>query len=91
MARLFEYSGNVNPALSFIPVRVFGPELHSEGATRIEQFDLSNELDCEFQCTTPNLLAGVIRILSGESVAMPVKSTSTSFYVLRGSGKTEWG
>ncbi len=73
-----------------MPVRLLGPHLHAEGPTRVEFFDLSGELGAPSPCTSPNLLAGFVRICAHQSQAMRVCATSSMFFCLRGAGETSW-
>jgi gentisate 1,2-dioxygenase len=89
-SEIYEYTSSANPKMSEIPIRVFGPELHQEGPSRIVPFDLSEDLQLDYPATSPNLMASFVRILTGESVPTGVKrATSQLFYVIRGQGKSQ--
>ena len=49
-------------------------------------FDLGAKFDVNYPATSPNLLAGYVRILAGESIDTQARATSQSFYVINGSG-----
>lgn len=77
---------------------VHPPSLHESGPTRIIPFDISEHMNIPYAATSPNLLAGFIRIVAGESISSDAMATSQAFYVIRGSGKSvseeetvEWG
>lgn len=89
-AEMYEYVSNANPPMSEIPLRVFPPKLHQEGATRVVPFDLSKELELDYAATSPNLLAHFVRIVAGDSLKTSVSThaTSQAFYMIRGKGKS---
>jgi len=90
-AELFEYTSNANPIMSEIPFKVYGPELHQRGPSRVIPFDLRDELQLDYAATSPNLLAGFVRVLEKHSLETSVDfaATSQAFYVIRGSGASE--
>lgn len=98
-ARIFEYGSAANPDLKPIPILVHPPELHEKGPTKIHSFDISDFLDIDYPCTSPNLMASFVRILASESIDTEATATSQAFYVIRGTGytdseehgKIEWG
>ncbi len=89
-ARLFDYRQAANPIrpglTEPIPEGRWGPELHATGPTAIVPLDLSAGLGCQAPATSPALSASFVRILAGESLAVPANATSSLFYALRGSG-----
>lgn len=88
-AEIYEYTSSANPKMSEIPIRVFGPELHQQGPSRVVPLDLSADLQLDYAATAPNLLASFVRILAGESLPTGVeRATSQLFYVIRGKGKS---
>jgi gentisate 1,2-dioxygenase len=89
-AEIYEYTSSANPKMTEIPIRVFGPELHQNGPTRVIPFDLSADLQLDFPATTPNLMASFVRIETGDTLPTGVKrATSQLFYVIRGAGKSQ--
>lgn len=87
---IYEYTSNANPPMTEVPVRVFPPSLHQEGASRVEVLDLSRELALPYPATAPNLLANFIRVRPGDQVESAVEwATSQSFYVIRGNGSSQ--
>lgn len=87
---IYEYTSNANPPMTEVPVRIFPPSLHQEGASRVEVLDLSKELALSYPATSPNLLANFIRVRPGEQVESGVEwATSQSFYVIRGNGSSQ--
>jgi len=90
-AELYEYSSNANPTMSEVPFRVYGPELHQRGPSAVIPFDLRDELQLDYAATSPNLLAGFVRVLEKDSLETGVEfaATSQAFYVIRGSGASE--
>jgi gentisate 1,2-dioxygenase len=88
-AEIYEYTSTANPKMSEIPIRVFGPELHQRGPTRVIPFDLSDDLQLDYPATAPNLMANFVRILAGEEIPTAVeRATSQLFYVIRGHGRS---
>lgn len=90
-AQIFEYGSAANPDMKPIPVVVHPAELHESGATRVIPFDVSDALEIEhdYACTSPNLLASFLRINVGDGIATEASNaTSQAFYVIRGSGHT---
>jgi gentisate 1,2-dioxygenase len=88
-AQIFEYGNAANPEMKPIPVLIHPPVLHESGQTRIIPFDISNFLDIDIPCTSPNLLASFIRINVHDSIETHIpNATSQAFYVIRGSGTT---
>ncbi len=87
-ARIYEYGSAANPELPKVPVVVHPASLHESGATRVIPFDLSELLGGEGPCTSPNLMASYVRIVTGESITTQAKATSQAYYVIRGSGST---
>jgi len=90
-AELYEYSSNANPTMSEVPFRVYGPELHQRGPSAVIPFDLRDELQLDYAATSPNLLAGFVRVLEKDSLETGVEfaATSQAFYVIRGVGVSE--
>jgi gentisate 1,2-dioxygenase len=88
-ARIYEYGAAANPEIAPIPVLLHPPELHESGPTKIHSFDISDFLEIEYPCTSPNLLASFIRINERESIDTSATATSQAFYVIRGTGYTD--
>lgn len=92
--RYFEYTQAADPigsrAISQLPFANFGSELHRTGGTRIIPLDVSEQLRCPSPATSPALCANFVRILAGESLATEFNATSLLFYVMYGSGRTEF-
>ena len=87
-ARIYEYGSAANPHVPPIPVLVHPASLHENGPTAIHHFDISDFLQIEYPCTSPNLMASFLRICRGESLTTHAVATSQAFYVIRGSGYT---
>ena len=83
-----EYMSAVNPAMPKIAVEAFPHTLHASGATRIIPFDLSASLKTHYAATTPNLYAGYLRVLAGESLETDFIAASQMFFVIQGAGST---
>jgi len=89
-AQIFEYGSAANPDMKPIPVFVHPAMLHENGDTRIIPFDISETLDIESPCTSPNLMASFVRITVGDDITTHAPdATSQAFYVIRGSGTTQ--
>lgn len=88
-AEFKEYMSAVNPPMPKIDVLSFPHTLHEDGATRIIPFDLKEQLQTNYDATTPNLMANFIRISDGTSIRTDAKATSQMFYVIRGKGRTQ--
>jgi gentisate 1,2-dioxygenase len=90
----YEYTKAADPlgsgAIAKIPFAEFGSELHETGGTRIIPLDISEKLGCEAPATSPALCANFVRILAGEALSTNFNATSHIFYVMRGSGHTEF-
>ena len=90
----YEYTKAADPigsgAISKIPLAEFGSELHKTGSTRIIPLDISKKLNCEGPATSPALCANFVRILAGEALSTNFNATSQLFYVMHGSGRTEF-
>jgi len=90
----YEYTKAADPigsgAISKIPFAEFGKELHETGGTRIIPLDISEKLGCEGPATSPALCANFVHILAGEELSTNFNATSQMFYVMRGSGRTEF-
>jgi gentisate 1,2-dioxygenase len=93
-SRYYEYTKAADPlgscAISKIPLAEFGSELHQVGTTRIIPLDIRHELGCEGPATSPALCANFVRILAGEEVSANFNATSQLFYVMYGSGSTDF-
>ena len=92
--KYYEYTKAADPirsgAISQIPLAEFGSELHETGSTRIIPLDISAKLGCEGPATSPALCANFVRILAGEGLSTAFNATSQLFYVIYGSGLTEF-
>jgi gentisate 1,2-dioxygenase len=90
----YEYTKAADPigsgAISQVPFAEFGSELHQTGSTRIIPLDISEQLGCAGPATSPALCANFVRILAGEQLATNFNATSQIFYVMSGSGRTEF-
>lgn len=90
----YEYTKAADPvgsgAISQIPFADFDSELHKTGCTRIIPLDISEKLGCEGPATSPALCANFVRILAGEALSTNFNATSQLFYVMYGSGLTEF-
>ncbi len=84
-----EYMSAVNPTMPKIDVIDYPNSLHEQGETRFIPFDLSEQLHTGYPATSPNLMAGYLRICKDEMLKTDVKATSQMFYVIRGAGKTQ--
>lgn len=62
--------------------------LHETGPTRIIPFDLSRQMEIEYPCSSPNLIASFLRICPNESLNTQATATSQAFYIIRGSGRS---
>jgi gentisate 1,2-dioxygenase len=87
-AQFKEYMAAVNPAMPHIGVESFPAALHADGATRLIPFDLSASLRTAYPATTPNLLAGYLRINAGEQLRTDFIAASQMFFVISGAGST---
>jgi len=92
--RYYEYTKAADPigsgAIPQIPFADFGSELHETGCTRIIPLDISAKLGCEGPATSPALCANFVRILAGQTLSTNFNATSQLFYVIKGSGRTEF-
>lgn len=90
-ARCYDYREAANPVrpglTEPIPLKQWGPELHSHGPTSILPLDLSASLGCDGPATSPGLAAHFLRILAGEGLKAAAVATSSLFVVLRGRGR----
>jgi gentisate 1,2-dioxygenase len=90
----YEYTKAADPiasgVISHIPFADFGSALHETGCTRIIPLDISSKLGCEGPATSPALCANFVRILAGENLSTNFNATSQLFYVMYGSGLTEF-
>ncbi|MDD5633321.1 MAG: cupin, partial [Methylococcales bacterium] len=90
----YEYTKAADPigsgAIAKIPFAEFGRELHETGGTRIIPLDISKTLSCEGPATSPALCANFVRILAEEALSTNFNATSQLFYVIHGSGYTEF-
>lgn len=88
--QFFEYTSAANPQakgiISPVPFAELASELHENGPTRVIPFDLSKTLKTDLAASSPNLAAGFLKLLPGESLAIKTNSTSELFYVIRGQG-----
>ncbi len=90
----YEYTMAADPigsgAIPKIPLAEFSSALHGTGGTRIVPLDISGQLGCEGPATSPALCANFVRILAGEALSTNFNATSLLFYVMHGSGRTEF-
>lgn len=90
----YEYTQAADPVgsgfISAIPYTEFGSELHETGGTRLIPLDISEQLGCEKPATSPALCANFVRILAKETLATNFNATSQIFYVMKGSGHTQF-
>ena len=61
-ARIYEYGSAANPKLAPIPILVHPATLHESGPTAIHPFNISDFLQIDYPCTSPNLMASFVRI-----------------------------
>lgn len=87
-ARMYEYTSAANPNMSQVPVMVHPASLHESGPTRIIPFDLSRQMEIDYPCSSPNLIASFLRINPDETLNTQATATSQAFYVIRGSGRS---
>ena len=87
-ARIFEYTSAANPDMTVQPVLAHDASLHQSGPSRVIPFDLSKLMQIPYSATSPNLLAGFVRICEGEKYETSAIATSQAFYVIRGEGKS---
>jgi gentisate 1,2-dioxygenase len=90
----YEYTQAADPIgsgfISAIPYTEFGSELYETGGTRLIPLDISEQLGCEKPATSPALCANFVRILAKETLATHFNATSQIFYVMKGSGHTQF-
>jgi gentisate 1,2-dioxygenase len=93
--RIYEYSQAADPISSGatppIPHAEFPASLHEQGESRIIPLDLGAKLRRPGPLTSPGLCANFVRVRAGESVTTRPNASSELYYVLRGSGRTEFG
>lgn len=91
-AQFYEYTEAADPIgsgiISPVPLKEFGPDLYTQGKTRIVQLDLSNELKTDYPATSPSLLAEFMRIKAGDSIKTDPNATSELYYIISGTGRT---
>tara|TARA_B110000858_G_C17751161_1_gene449741 strand:+ start:361 stop:1383 length:1023 start_codon:yes stop_codon:yes gene_type:complete len=88
-ATIYEYGSAANPKMEHIPVLEHPPTLHENGDTRIIGFEVNKQLDINYNCTSPNLMASFVRICIGDTIKTTANATSQAFYVIRGNGLTK--
>ena len=86
--KYFEYISSVNPKMPNMAVDIFPSSLHEINETKIIPFDLSKQLQTNYQATGPSLLANYIHINENEEITSSTNASSQSFFVIRGSGNT---
>ena len=90
----YEYTQAANPlgsgTISQVPYQEFSSALHETGETRLIPLDISEKLNCEKPATSPTLCANFVRILAGEQLTTTFNATSQLFYVIKGSGHTQF-
>lgn len=90
----YEYTKAADPigsgVISKIPYAEFNRSLHETGGTQLIPLDISDKLGCEGPATSPALCANFVHILPGEALSTNVNATSQLYYVMRGSGHTEF-
>lgn len=93
-ALYYEYTQAADPVgsgiISQIPYTEFGSELHEIDCTQIIPLDISAQLGCEKPATSPALCANFVRILAKAALTTNFNATSQLFYVIKGSGHTEF-
>ncbi len=91
----YEYTQAANPlssgVISKIPFAKFSRDLYESGATRIIPLDISEQLNCTAPATSPTMCANFVRILANENLITDFNATSQLFYVISGSGQTQFG
>jgi gentisate 1,2-dioxygenase len=92
-ARYFNSGNAFNIKLTSVPGRIFSDEpLQAQsGATGFYACDQAAALECDFQATTPLMLARYGRILAGEILQADFKATGCIWYVIAGSGMASLG
>merc|ERR1719331_1804774 len=76
---IYEYVKHSNPPMAEVPIRVFGPHLHSEGPSKVVPLDLRVDLQVDYAATAPNLLANssaspsAVRLIRTSSMARPAR------------------
>lgn len=90
----YEYTKAADPigsgTISGVPFAEFGRELHETGSSRVIPLDISERLGCEGPATSPALCSNFVRILAGDTLSTHFNATSQVFYVIRGSGRTNF-
>lgn len=87
-AQFKEYLSAVNPKMPQIDIEAFLSNMHESGDTRLIPFDLSPNLQTSYTATTPNLLAGYLRINADEQFTTEFVATSQMYFVIHGKGNT---
>ena len=87
-ATINEYGSAANPKMEPIPVLEHHPTLHENGDTRVINFEANKELNIDYKCTSPNLMASFVRICINDAIETNANATSQAFYVIRGTGVT---
>jgi gentisate 1,2-dioxygenase len=90
-----EYSKASNPIASGatpqVPLLQFPAALHAGGGSRVIPLDTSSQLACAGPASSPGLLASFVRINAGDRLPTFANATSQLFYVISGSGVTDFG
>jgi gentisate 1,2-dioxygenase len=91
----FEYTKAADPigsgSISQVPYGQFPCSLHHGPSTALIPLDVSDALGCEGPATSPALCANFVHILPNEQITTNFNATSVLLYVIRGSGKTQFG
>ncbi|GAB5363857.1 hypothetical protein AAMO2058_000919300 [Amorphochlora amoebiformis] len=88
-ARVYEYESVSNPVLTPVPILGLGASDYAGNVSRIIMADFSGLLEVEYPATSPNLLAGFVKVVGGEKLATQAVSTSQAFYVVEGKGTSQ--
>lgn len=94
-ARYFNTGNAFNVILPPVPNAVFADEparaMDDDQPTGFIACDASAEMQCDFEATSPLLLASYATIRAGELLEANYKATGVVHYVMRGSGTLETG
>eukprot|EP00465_Bigelowiella_longifila_P004739 CAMPEP_0185259152 /NCGR_PEP_ID=MMETSP1359-20130426/7983_1 /TAXON_ID=552665 /ORGANISM="Bigelowiella longifila, Strain CCMP242" /LENGTH=405 /DNA_ID=CAMNT_0027844953 /DNA_START=44 /DNA_END=1261 /DNA_ORIENTATION=+ len=88
-ARVYEYESVSNPVLNPVPILSLGADDYAANETGVVTADFSSLLGISYPATSPNLLAGFVKVLEGEELDTKAEATSQAFYVVSGSGRSQ--
>ena len=78
-ATINEYGSAANPKMEPIPVLEHHQTLHENGETRIINFEANKQLNIDYKCTSPNLMASFIRICINEAIEACIENVNTDW------------